>query len=50
MILHVLPTGIKREYFDYKPEDMPSWINENLLAYKLEVQGWIDRMHERPLA
>jgi hypothetical protein len=47
MILHVLPTGIKREYFDYKPEEMPSWINENLLAYKRGVQGWIDRMHER---
>jgi nucleotide-binding universal stress UspA family protein len=47
MILHVLPTGIKREYFDYKLEGMPSWIKENLLAYKREVQGWIDRMHER---
>ena len=47
IVLHVLPKGIKRGYFDYRPEDIPVWIKENLFAYKQEVQRWVDRIKER---
>jgi nucleotide-binding universal stress UspA family protein len=49
IVLPVLPTGIKREYFDYKPEDIPVWIRENLLQYRHEVEEWFNRIREKYL-
>jgi nucleotide-binding universal stress UspA family protein len=47
IVLHVLPTGIKRVYFDYKPEDIPVWIRTNLSEYKHEVEGWFYRIKDK---
>jgi nucleotide-binding universal stress UspA family protein len=47
IVLHVLPAGIKRAYFDYKAEDIPVWIRTNLLEYKREVEGWFCRIKDK---
>lgn len=46
-VLHVLPAGLKRAYFDYKAEDIPVWIRTNLSEYKHEVEGWFCRIKDR---
>jgi nucleotide-binding universal stress UspA family protein len=47
IVLHVLPAGIKKVYFDYKPEDLPIWISTNLSEYKHEVQRWLYRINDK---
>jgi nucleotide-binding universal stress UspA family protein len=47
IVLHVLPAGIKRAYFDYKAEDIPVWIRMNLSEYKHEVEGWFCRIKDK---
>jgi len=47
IVLHVLPAGIKKVYFDYKPEELPISIRTNLSEYKHEVQRWLYRINDK---
>jgi nucleotide-binding universal stress UspA family protein len=47
IVLHVLPAGIKKVYFDYKPEDLAIWISINLSEYKHKVQRWLYRINDK---
>ena len=45
--LHVLPSGLKKEYYDYKLNDIPVWIRENILQYRQEVESWFKQIKKK---
>jgi nucleotide-binding universal stress UspA family protein len=45
--LHVLPSGLKKEYYDYELNDIPVWIRENILQYRQEVESWFKQIKKK---
>jgi hypothetical protein len=43
----VLPSGLKKEYFDYELKDIPVWIRENILQYRQEVESWFKQIKKK---
>jgi nucleotide-binding universal stress UspA family protein len=45
--LHVLPSGLKKEYYDYELNDIPVWIRDNILQYRQEVESWFKQIKKK---
>lgn len=43
----MLPSGLKKEYYDYELNDIPVWIRENILQYRQEVESWFKQIKKK---